>query len=296
MESSRNSLAGPAGRAVLTAICLLAVLTPSAGAALPFRLSDLFAPRPAPAAAPVIAPVAEPITVDPVGPVQGTMIMVHAGGWAGHDASAQRQLVDSPGDVFLKRGWRIISIDYNEGTAGLQDVLNTAGAELTRKTGDGPVCIYGESSGAHLALAVAARLRAIDCVAGLGTPTDIGLYQQEAAASSDLRVKQVAGRMGDFFGATPDAYASWNPVTFAATIHADMLLLHEADDEVVTALHGQRFQAAAPAPQLAELEPGDPNDETTDFMHGTISEVGRTHYASALGSFCLLYTSPSPRD
>jgi acetyl esterase/lipase len=268
-------------RALVAVVLMLGICAPSANAALPWRL-PLFEPK-KPPAPPPIAPVAEPITVDPVGPVKGTMLMVHAGGWAGHDANAQEQLIKSPGDVFLQRGWRLISIDYNEGTAGLQDVLNSAGAELTRKTGDGPLCIYGESSGAHLALV--AKLRAIDCLIGLGTPTDLALYQSEATTSPDDRVRMIAERMVRFFGTTPEQIAPWNPVSLAASNHADVLLMHEADDTVVSAQHALRYQAANPTTQVVELEAGDPNVRKADFKHGTVSDVGRARYATSLGAF-----------
>jgi len=274
--------------AITTLVALLAFAglgvlhAPPAGAAFPFRLPVL-APKPPPV--PVIAPVQAPISADPAGPVRGTMIMVHAGGWAGHDGHAQDLLLKQPGDLFLARGWRVVSIDYNEGTAGLQDVLDAAGAELARKSGDGPVCIYGESSGAHLALVAAARLRAIDCVIGLGTPTDLVLYEAEAAVSSDARVRQVSSQISRFFGTTLAETAPWDAVALAPTIHADVMLVHEADDEIVTAAHAQRFQAARPTTQVVELEPGDRNNRATDFMHGTVSDVGRVHYMSSIGAF-----------
>ena len=248
--------------------------------AQPIDLSSLLKPKPLP----VVAPVAAPITADPSGRApRGTMIMVHAGGWAGHDAHAQQLLMGRPGELLLARGWRVVSLDYEAGTAGLQDVLNAAGAELARDTGGGPVCIYGESAGAHLALVAAARLRAIDCVIGLGTPTDLSLYQAEAAASPDARLKMVAGQMTRFFGSAPADFAPWNPVTLAPSIHADVLLMHEADDEVMSAQHDARFQAARPTTQLVDLAAGGPNDG--DFMHGTVSDAGRGKYMAAIGAF-----------
>jgi acetyl esterase/lipase len=261
---------------------LLGVRASHADAASPFRLPSL-APKPAPV--PVIAPVAAPVTIDPVGPARGTVIMIHAGGWAGHDANAQDMLTKSPGNLFLERGWRIVSIDYEDGTAGLDDVLSAAGAELARRSTDGPLCLYGESSGAHLALVAAARLRAIDCVIGLGTPTDLTLYQAESAISADARVRLVASQISRFFGTTLQETAPWNLVGLAPSIHADVLLLHEADDSVVSALHAARFAAARPTTQTMELEAGDPNDASTDFMHGTVSIAGRAQYGAAIGSF-----------
>ncbi len=274
------------GRLAVVAFVLVAGLlglrASHADAATPFRLPSR-APKPAPV--PVIPPVAAAITIDPAGPVRGTVIMVHAGGWAGHDANAQNLLSKSPGNLFLERGWRVVSIDYEDGTAGLQDVLNAAGAEFARNTTDGPLCLYGESSGAHLALVAASRLRAIDCVIGLGSPSDLTLYEAEAAVSGDDRVRLVSSQISRFFGTTLAETAPWNLVALAPAIHADVLLLHEADDSVVSNLHAARFAAARPTTQVIELEAGDANNPGDDFMHGTVSAAGRAQYGNAIGSF-----------
>ena len=239
---------------------LFGLPAPQADAAFAFRLPSIFRPKPAPAP-PVIPPVAAPVSIDPAGGfARGTVIMIHAGGWAGHDGYAQDQLMKSPGNLFLERGWRVVSIDYNDGTDGLQDVLDAAGAELARRTGGGPLCLYGESSGAHLALVAASRLRAIDCVIGLGTPTDLTLYQAQGSASADARVRLVASQIGRYFGTTLEQAAPWNLVALAPTIHADVLLVHETDDTIVPPIHSLRFQFARPTTQVVALEPGDPAD------------------------------------
>ncbi|HWI07018.1 MAG TPA: hypothetical protein VNT54_05830 [Solirubrobacteraceae bacterium] len=278
----QRSIARLAAVALLALVAVFALHASQAHAALPFKLPTL---KPKAPPTPVIPPVQAPIASDPAGPARGTMILVHAGGWAGHDGYAQDELLKNPGDLFLARGWRVVSIDYEEGAAGLQDVLNVAGAELARNTSAGPLCIYGESSGAHLALMAAAKLRAIDCVVGVGTPTDLHLYTAEAAVSSDDRVKLVSSQIMRLFGTTPQATAPWNLVSLAPSIHADVLLVHEVDDELVTSAHAQLFKAARPTTQLLELEPGDKSNRSHDFMHGTVSELGRTQYMSGIGAF-----------
>lgn len=256
---------------------------PAAQAAAAGLDLPLLTPKPQP---PAVAPIADPIRADPAaGIVKGTVVLIHAGGWAGHDASSTEKLINTPGAVFLARGWRVVSIDYEEGTAGLQFVLNTVGEELARKTGDGPVCIYGESAGGHLALVAASRLRAIDCVITLGAPTDINLYEAEGSVSPDGRVRLVAYQASRFFGTTPEQIAPWNPVTLAPRIHADVMLMHESDDAIVPTSHTTSFHAARPTTQTVMLEPGDPLDPSTQFVHSTISPAGRAIYASAIGSF-----------
>jgi acetyl esterase/lipase len=282
MRRSRPRPAYVAGLVLLTLCAIFALQTAQAQAAFPFKLPNL---KPKAPPTPVIQPVQAPISADPAGPPRGTMILVHAGGWAGHDGYAQNELFKNPGDLFLARGWRVVSIDYDEGPNGLQDLLNVAGAELARRSSDGPLCVYGESSGGHLALMAAVRLRAIDCVIGVGTPTDLYQYTVEASTSNDDRVKLVSGQIMRLFGTTPEATAAWNLVALAPSIRADVMLVHETDDELVTASHAQRFQAARPTTQLIELQPGDPNNPSTDFMHGTVSDVGRGQYMSGIGSF-----------
>lgn len=264
------------------AVALLAVLSAGVAPAGAARL-PLLAPKPK---APVIAPVADPIQADPAnGVARGTVITIHAGGWAGHDAYAQSLLLKSPGRLFLDRGWRVVSIDYDEGTQGLQDVLAAARAELARATPPGPLCLYGESAGAHLALVAAHQLRDIDCVIGLGTPTDINLYAAEGSTSSDLRVRLASSQARRFFGTTPAATVAWNPVSLAPKMHADVLLINEADDTIVPLAHTARFVAARPTTQTAVLEAGDRADPSTSFVHGTVSQTGHTRYGATIGSF-----------
>ena len=228
-------------------------------------------------------PVADPITADPAGGrVRGTMIMVHGGGWAGHDVHAQQVLMDIPGHGLLKLGWRVVSVDTKQGKGGLQNVLDSVDDEIARKTSNGPICLYGESSGAHLALVAAARRRAIDCVIGLGTPTDLPLYESEGAASSEPRVRQVAAQIEKFFGTTGAELAPWNPVGLASSIRADVLLMREGDDPIVSPAYAKRFRTASPGTKVVELDAG---DASMRFVHGTISARGRAQYAAAIDAF-----------
>jgi len=265
------------GAVALVAAVTLALLPVAAPAAQP--LPNLL--RPAPAA----APVAAAISADPAGSARGTMIMVHGGGWIGHDARAQAHLMDTPGALLRQRGWRVVSVDYDEGAAGLQDVLDTVGSELVRRTGNGPLCLYGESAGGHLALVAASRLRAVDCVIGLGAPTDLVHYAAEAAATSEPRAKLVAARIARYFGTTPEQLAPWDPRTSAPTTRADLLLLREGDDAVFSSRHLDAVHDLRPTTQVVDLEAGNPADLSTVLLHGTVSSSGRAAYESALGAF-----------
>lgn len=97
--------------------------------------------------------------------MRGTRITVHARGCT-HDEFAQDQLMERPGQQLLALGWRIASLDYEEGTAGSQDVLKAAGAELARRTSTGPGVHLRESAGGQSRLSRHPGC-AIDCLIAL---------------------------------------------------------------------------------------------------------------------------------
>ncbi len=290
VAGERGSAARPRCRGAARLVSLLALVglltTPAAPAGAAVDLS-LLTPEPTPR---IVAPVAAPAIADPAGAVRGTMIMVHAGGWAGHDEYAQDVLVSRPGEMFRARGWRTVSLDYEEGTAGLQDVLRAVNSEVARKTSAGPVCLYGESAGGHLALLAAARLSSVDCVIALGAPTDLDLYVAEAAASRDVRIDLVAFQINRFFGRTAAERARWNPVTLAPSIRGDVLLMHEDDDPVVSRLHNERFMANRPAAQHVDLEAGSAGGEEVRARDGLRGRPGALRVGAAGRSS----TVPSP--
>jgi len=235
---------------------------------------------------PARPPVAVAATADPTpGPARATMIMVHGGGWAGHDARAQQLLMQTPGKLLLRRGWRVVSIDYEAGAEGLDDLLRTVDSEIARKTSNGPLCIYGESAGGHLALLAAARRgREIDCVIGLGTPADLVRYEPLAENGSRLQ-RIVAAQVRKCFGTSAAELAPRDPVSLAPSITADVLLMRSGDDAIIPASQSTRFAAAHPATKVVTLQPGDPTDPTDGFVHGTLSPAGRAAYEQAIASF-----------
>jgi len=273
----------PARRLTLAVVVVLVAVGMALGLVVAQRGSDQpQTPSPTTTTG-AVAPVAVAVTADPAsGPARGTMVMVHGGAWAGHSAVGRDRLMTNPGGLLLRLGWRIVSIDYAEGTAGLRDVLKAIDSEAARNTGPGPLCLYGESAGAHLALIAASRRRSVDCVAGLGALTDLPLYGRDAETSTDDLVRLVAARIRRFFGTTRAALTPWNPVSVAPSIRADVLLMHEAGETLVPATQGKRFQAAHPATRVVELEAGDPDDASTAFLHGSVSTRGRAQYASAI--------------
>jgi hypothetical protein len=227
---------------------------------------------------------AEALVNSPSSALRGTMLMVHGGGWQGPGAKSQKFLMEQPGEMLVARGWRVVSLDYNAGTEGITDVLNAAGQELRRAEGN-LLCLYGESSGAQIALVVASRLKAVDCVVAAGAPTDFHAYLAEAKSSGNGSRKIIAGQIEDVFGTTEDVTAPWEPVKLSKLITSDVLMLRETDDSLMPREQLDHFLGARPTTESLELESNPTATAETWWLHGTLSDAGRGDYLAAVGGF-----------
>ena len=224
-----------------------------------------------------------PLAAAPASATRGTMTMVHGGGWTGPGPLSQKALMTMPGEVLGARAWKIVSLDYHAGSAGLQDVLDAAGQELANPAG-GPLCLYGESAGAQMSLVAAARLSGISCVAAMGPPADFEAYQAEVAATNDPDRSIIAGQMRSVWGQTPEERAPNDPVKVANQIRGDVLILRESDDALIPIEQVENFIAARPTTERIELESAG-GDTSKFYLHGTLSDAGRATYRATLGAF-----------
>lgn len=229
-------------------------------------------------------PVSAPVVSSAATGVRGTMVLIHGGAWRGPDPVHQKRLVDQPGQMLVQRGWRVVSVDYKKGQAGLQDVLDTMGQEILQPNGK-LLCLYGESAGAQLALVAASRISAVDCVIAAGPPTDFQAYLADPLSKTDEARKYVAQTIQDVFGSSPQATAPWEPVRVAGNMEADALLMRQADDPLIPPDQIERFRAVRPTTQAVELEAGDPSQEDQVWLHGTLSANGRNTYLSSIAGF-----------
>src|SRR5512142_2384936 len=96
--------------------------------------------------------------IEPLGPVRGTYLHVHGGGWTigSHEGQDERlaQLADDTGARVLSVGYRMAP--EHVFPAAVDDVAAVA-AELVGRSG--PRVIGGEAAGAHLAVLALLRLR-----------------------------------------------------------------------------------------------------------------------------------------
>lgn len=238
------------------------------------------APKPQPAA----PTVAAPIVASPTGPIKGTMLLLHGGGWKGPDSYAQGLLMDQPGAMLVQHGWRVVSIDYRAGTDGLQDVMAAVSDQLAHPAG-GLLCLYGESAGAHLALVAASRMKGIDCIAAAGPPIDFQAYMAEATAGGQAKPLEVVAQMQKVFGATPADTAPWEPVHIADKISADILIMRQTDDRLIPIDQMNRFLKVRPTAQFVSLQSGDSSNTDDWWLHGTLSDAGRAELLQSVGDF-----------
>lgn len=256
-----------------------------AATSLASLLSGLFGGgQPQQAPVPETPVPARAIVASPATGIKGTVILIHGGGWQGPGATAQQGLMDLPGQMLVRQGWRVLSLDYHSGKEGLRDVLDAANAELATPTG-GLLCLYGESAGGHLALLAAAKLPAIDCVIAAGAPTDLLEYRAEAASSDDQWRDMISNQIRTVFGTTEQQLAPWEPVRVAQSISADVLLLRQDDDRLVLQEQLDGFLDAMPTAQSVNLESSVHVEPSTWWMHGTLSDKGRREYHATLTRF-----------
>lgn len=215
----------------------------------------------------------------------GTVVLVHGGGWTGPDRQRQWDIDFWPGTVFRDAGWNTATIDYAAGKEGLASVTAEIGAAMARAP-FGRVCVYAESAGGHLALLAAAALPRLRCVMGLGVPTDLERWRDDATRQGRVfSLTTYSQTAGPTFG-YGDIEDRWQPVAVADHIRGRVLLVGQADDHVLP-IRGQLegFDAVRPATELLITEAGDYGDETQRYLHGSFSPEARSAFQERLRSF-----------
>jgi acetyl esterase/lipase len=205
------------------------------------------------------------LVADPGRAARGTVLLVHGGGWKGYDRGDQRAILAFPGASLRQAGWRVVSVDYAPGAAGLASV----NAAIAREH---PGCLYGESSGAHLALLAAAASPTVRCVIAAGAPTDFAAWHREAIMRKQrgepLSLAAYDTAVTQAFGARD--VDRWDPVRTAHAVRARVLLVRQRDDAIIPANQVASYRRADPAAKEYVVAPGDEH-----WLHGTISAAGR---------------------
>jgi acetyl esterase/lipase len=206
-------------------------------------------------------------TLAPAGPVRGVVIGIHGGAWYG---VGRKLALDVAPDLerWRRAGWLGLVIDYPPGGPALASVLAAYDAVRARYGPELPICLYGESAGAHLALLVAERRADVECVETAGAPTDLAAL----GPGPDPRAAHAARNARLAF---PDL-AGASPLLAARRIRARLLLSALRTDPVIPVSQSVRMAAAVPGARLLVLEPG-----PIGWVHGAVSAASYRRLARA---------------
>jgi acetyl esterase/lipase len=202
-------------------------------------------------------------TLAPAGPARGVVIGVHGGAWYGVGRTVSLEVRDDL-ERWRRQGWLGVIVDYPPGGDAPASVLAAYDKVRARYGAQMPICLYGESAGAQLALTVAAARPAVACVETAGAPTDLAAIDPRPgplAAHADHNARRA------FPGGELSAMS---PIHNAARIHARLLLAHLRTDPVIGVAHSERLAAAVPSARLLVLDPG-----PYGWVHGGISAASR---------------------
>ena len=207
-------------------------------------------------------------------PAKGVMLLLHGGGWYVVGEPAVAAMRDTA-DAWRSAGWATVNVT----TTGCQDSVTDAlwfHDAIRAMAPDAPICATGPSSGAHLALMVAALREDVDCAISHGGPTDlVGLETQEAwtppgsdpGSLPDTPAHHLAVAA---FGT--DGLFEMSPLTHAAELADVHVVLATAEEDWLIALdQGRNLAAAITATrpdahvEVHELSPG-----TAPWVHAWV--------------------------
>jgi acetyl esterase/lipase len=192
-------------------------------------------------------------TTAPERPV-GTVIVIHGGGWQQVGEPAVN-FIRPQAARFVGYGWRAVNVDHRRGYRAVRDVVRWY--DYVRARYAGPICAFGESSGAHLALMLAVR-RDVDCLIGHGAITDLTRVggTKDAARLRERFVRPSFGRRT----------AEFSPVRHARRIEAPVLLATSENDTWARCVQMRYLKRALPSVRTYCLRGGDAR-----FIHARVS-------------------------
>ena len=189
----------------------------------------------------------------------GTVLLLPPGGWQG-DGPGAVKLLRPTARRFAGLGWRTITLSYANGAAG----LSTVKAAWRQARAAGPACVYGESSGGHWALTLAARDRGVRCVIAAAAPTELIDWPRELrnpeARAEAIRLRDAA------FGDSPAAWRRASPaLAWPAGNCARVLLLNATNDPIVPLAQADALRDRAGNATLVRLHAG-----TRPWVHSRV--------------------------
>jgi len=229
-------------------------------------------------------------------PVKRVMILIHGGAWE----VVGKRVMETERTVALgwrAAGWETVSITYQACGQSIPDVLRFYDLIRRNVGAHVPICIEGQSAGAHLALMIASLRAGVACVIAEGAPTDLRTMAAQGAHEAATHVSIARLRTGSAlvaaiaraaFGTTRLAYAS--PVTHAASIHARLLLGRADDDWVIPREQAPELAAAVlRAHPNAYVDVDNLASGTVEWTHAPVSAAAASGFATRIARLVAPY-------
>jgi acetyl esterase/lipase len=178
------------------------------------------------------------------------MIVIHGGGWYLVGDETVRAL-DSAANSWRAVGWETVNIDYRACSLSVGDAVKFFDLVRNKVGPRVPICITGQSAGAHLALMIAAARQDVACVIGEGTPTDFStiIAQGNAEAANGSAAASLKAGSRWAYGIARAAFGlggldAVSPINFASSIKARLLLGTSAGDGFVPYQQAEELASA----------------------------------------------------
>ena len=171
---------------------------------------------------------------DAAGPARGTLLLLHGGGWLDSRGDARSDLATTA-LAFRAVGWRVVNVSYSPAREPgqaidprpmLRDVV--AFYDQIHRAYPGPICAFGESAGAYLAMLLAIERPSLTCAVDEAGPLDLPVLLKKSAATGEALIRAA-------FGTDPATLRDWSPdrVWQAGVHHTAVFATYAANDEVV---------------------------------------------------------------
>jgi acetyl esterase/lipase len=220
------------------------------------------------------------------GPVQRVMMLIHGGGWYMVGTGAMR--VERPAAAaWRSAGWETVNVDYPACRGSLLGVLTFYDLVRQQVGADVPVCVEGQSSGAQLALLLAALRPDVACVIAAAAPTNLRSIAAEGAQAAAEGSGSPALRAGSAWaqGLARAAFGRGalgrrSPIAWAGQIQARVLLASAANDPYVPAQQETELAAAIKSARpdaYVDVDRLDPGPVT--WFHGTVTQAAIDDFA-----------------
>ena len=186
-------------------------------------------------------------------PARGTVLLLHGGGWHGGLGAAADEVMSASIEPLVEWGYDVANLGYRSGARSLEDAT-AAFDHLRRRLGpDEPLCLYGASAGAQLALITAARRGGeVDCVVSLlGIPDLVQFGSRPKSEQGEALAREA-------FGAAD--LGELSPVNNTGRIEAPVLVAATPCDAYTELADQRELVRRLDRAELAVIAPGDDVD------------------------------------